>query len=56
LEFFAQNLCRSLYIGKYPPTSLGGNVSRSHLGKKYEKGKRKRGKMQDKKEVKGKKK
>jgi hypothetical protein len=35
---------RGLYIGKYPPPPGGGEIS-AHLiwGKKYEKGKRKKG-------------
>jgi hypothetical protein len=35
---------RGLYIGKYPPPS-GGEYHRCHLGEKYEKAKRKRGRM-----------
>jgi hypothetical protein len=37
---------RGLYIGKYPPG--GKNISQCHLGEKYEKVKRKRGKCKRK--------
>jgi hypothetical protein len=40
--------CRGPYIGKYPPPlplGEGKNISRGHFGTKYEKVKRKRGKM-----------
>ncbi len=39
--------CRGLYIGKYPPPPLGGRKISGDViwGKKYEKAKRKRGKM-----------
>jgi hypothetical protein len=38
--------CRGLYIGKYPPLGGGGKISADVIGgKKYEKAKRKRGKM-----------
>jgi hypothetical protein len=47
--------CRGLYIGKYHPPGGGGNICRCHLGEKYEKAKRKRGKMLKKKEERGKK-
>jgi hypothetical protein len=39
-------VCRGLYSRNYPG---GGNISQSHLGEKYEKGKKKRGKMKDNK-------
>jgi hypothetical protein len=47
----------SIYWKIHPPPSGGGEIS-AHLiwGKKYEIGKRKRGKMQNKKEERGKKK
>jgi hypothetical protein len=45
-----------MHIGKYPPPLGGGNISQCHLGKKYEKAKRKRGKIWKKKEERGKKK
>jgi hypothetical protein len=47
---------RGLYIGKYPPPPRGGISSNVIWGKKYEKGKRKKGKMRKKKEERGKKK
>jgi hypothetical protein len=42
------HLIAGVYIGKYPP--WGGNISQCHLGEKYEKVKRKRGKILKKKE------
>jgi hypothetical protein len=44
---FSSTTIRGLYIGKYPPTSLGGEKISAVViwGKKYEKAKRKRGKM-----------
>ncbi len=39
-------IVRGLYIGKYTPPEGGGGISADVIwGKKYEKGKRKRGKM-----------
>jgi hypothetical protein len=43
------------YILENTPTPWGGDISPCHLGKKYEKTKRKRGKMQKRKEERGKK-
>jgi hypothetical protein len=48
-------LGKGLYIGNYPPPPPGRDNSRCHLGKNYEKGK-KRGNMSKKKKEKGKKK
>jgi hypothetical protein len=37
-------LIRCLFFGKYPTSPGGGNIGQCHFGRKYEKGKRKRGK------------
>jgi hypothetical protein len=46
---------RGLYIGKYPPSPPGGrkNISRCHLGEKYENAKNKKGENVKEKRRKG---
>jgi hypothetical protein len=44
-EKFCSKWHRGPYIGKYPLPQGGGDIGQCHLGKKYEKAKRKKRKM-----------